>query len=55
MLDATGDDKLIPFIINERWEDPEVKNLPTFREVIKDPKQYAIYKGWAEQIDFQRR
>lgn len=55
MLDAKGDDKLIPFIINERvWEDPEVKNLPTFKEAIKDPKKYAIYENWAFQMDFQR-
>jgi tripartite-type tricarboxylate transporter receptor subunit TctC len=55
MLDAPGDDKLIPFIINERtWDDPEVKNLPTFKEAIKDPKKYAIYESWAFQMEFQR-
>ena len=55
MLDAPDGDKLIPFIINERnWEDPEVKNLPTFKEAIKDPKKYAIYENWAFQMDFQR-
>ena len=54
MLDAAGDDKLIPFIISERWEDPEVKDLPLFRQAIKDPRQYEIYKGWATQMDFQR-
>jgi tripartite-type tricarboxylate transporter receptor subunit TctC len=55
MLDAPGGDKLIPFIINERsWNDPEVKNLPTFKEAIKDPKKYSIYESWAFQMDFQR-
>ena len=55
MLDAQGDGKLIPFIINEgEWKDPEVKNLPTFKEAIKDPKKYAIYESWAFQMDFQR-
>ena len=54
MLDAPGDDKLIPFIMSEKWEDPEVKDLPLFKDVIKDPKQYAIYRGWASQMDFQR-
>ena len=54
MLDAPGDDKLIPFIISERWEDPEVKDLPLFKDVIKDPKKYAIYRAWASQMDFQR-
>lgn len=54
MLDAPGGDKLIPFIISEKWDDPEVKDLPLFKDVIKDPKQYAIYRGWAAQMDFQR-
>jgi hypothetical protein len=55
MLDAEGEDKLIPFIISEgEWNDPEVKNLPTFKQVIRDPKKYAIYETWALQMDFQR-
>jgi hypothetical protein len=54
MLDAPGDDKLIPFIIAERWEDPEVKDLPLFKDAIKDPKKYAIYRAWSAQMDFQR-
>ena len=54
MLDAPGDDKLIPFIISERWEDSEVKNLPLFKDAIKDPKKYAIFRAWASQMDFQR-
>ena len=54
MLDAPGDDKLIPFIISERWEDPEVKDLPLFKDAIKDPKKYAIFRAWAAQMDFQR-
>jgi hypothetical protein len=54
MLDAAGDNKLIPFIINEKWEDKEVKGLPLFKDVIKDPKKFAIYKAWADQMDFQR-
>jgi tripartite-type tricarboxylate transporter receptor subunit TctC len=54
MLDAPGDDKLIPFIVSERWEDPEVKDLPLFKDAIKDPKKYAIYRAWASQMDFQR-
>lgn len=54
MLDAKGEDKLIPFVIAERWDDPEVKDLPLLREVIKDPKKYAIYRAWETQMDFQR-
>jgi hypothetical protein len=40
--------------MSEKWEDPEVKDLPLFKDVIKDPKKYAIYRGWASQMDFQR-
>jgi tripartite-type tricarboxylate transporter receptor subunit TctC len=54
MLDAEGDKKLIPFVTSERWEDPELKNLPLFKDVIKDPKKFAIYRAWADQMEFQR-
>ena len=54
MLDAPGDDKLIPFVISERWEDPEVKNLPLIKDAIQDPKKYAIFRAWSAQMDFQR-
>ena len=49
MLDAKGEDKLIPFVISERWQDPEVKDLPLFKEVIKDKKKYAVYRAWEAQ------
>jgi len=54
MLDAEGDKKLIPFVISERWDDPEVKDLPLFKDVIKDPKKFAVYEAWANQMEFQR-
>jgi tripartite-type tricarboxylate transporter receptor subunit TctC len=54
MLDAKGGNKLIPFVVSRKLEDPEVKNLPLFKDVIKDPKKYSIYKSWADQMDFQR-
>jgi len=54
MLDAKGDEKLIPFLIGDRWDDPEVKDLPLIKDVIKDPKKYAIYRAWESQMDFQR-
>jgi len=54
MLDAQGANKLIPFVIGARWDDPEVKDLPLFKDVIKDPQKYAIYRAWETQMDFQR-
>ena len=29
-------------------------DLPLFKNVIKDPKKFAILKAWANQMDFQR-
>jgi tripartite-type tricarboxylate transporter receptor subunit TctC len=54
MLDAKGDDKLIPFITHKRLEDPEVKDLPLFTEVIKGEDNLATYNTWAASYEFQR-
>jgi tripartite-type tricarboxylate transporter receptor subunit TctC len=54
MLDAKSDDKLIPFITHKRLEDPEVKDLPLFTEVIKGQDNIATYKTWAASYEFQR-
>jgi tripartite-type tricarboxylate transporter receptor subunit TctC len=54
MLDAKGDDKLIPFITHKRVEDPEVKDLPLFTEVIKGKDNLATYNTWAASYEFQR-
>jgi tripartite-type tricarboxylate transporter receptor subunit TctC len=54
MLDATGDDELIPFIIHGKMEDPEVKDLPQFTDVIKGEENLKAFRTWANQYDFQR-
>jgi tripartite-type tricarboxylate transporter receptor subunit TctC len=54
MLNARGDDKLIPFITHKKLEDPEVKDLPLFTEVIKGETNLATYKSWAASYEFQR-
>ncbi len=54
MLDAQGDDKLIPFIIHGHVEDPEVKDLPQYTKVIKGEENVQAFKAWANQYDFQR-
>lgn len=57
MLDASGDDKLIPFITHGKSEDPEVKDLPRLRDVIKakaGEEGLAILNAWLPQYDFQR-
>jgi len=54
MLDAKGDDKLVPFITHTKLEDPEVKDLPLFTDVIKGEDNLATYKTWAASYEFQR-
>ena len=54
MLDAKGDEKLIPFLIHKRLEDPEVKDLPLFTDVLKGEDNLATYRTWAASYEFQR-
>jgi len=54
MLDAKGDDKMIPFIINGKWEDPEVKGIAQFDEVIKDKDDLSAFKTWNLANQFAR-
>jgi hypothetical protein len=54
MLDAEGDGKLIPFVIHSRWPDPEVRDLPLFREVIRDKALRDAYDVWSGPYEFQR-
>jgi tripartite-type tricarboxylate transporter receptor subunit TctC len=54
MLNAKGDDKMIPFIISERWEDPEVKNAPLFQDVIKDKDDLQAFNAWNSANEFAR-
>jgi len=54
MLDAQGAEKLIPFLIHSRWNDPEVKDLPLIPEVIKGEDNLSAYWTWASTYEFQR-
>lgn len=55
MLDAEGGQKLVPFIIDSHsYQDPETKNLPLFKDVIKSKEGLQIYQSWAAQMAFQR-
>lgn len=54
MLDAKGDEKLIPWLIHSRWEDPEVKDLPLIPEILKGEDNIAMYKAWSAPYQFQR-
>lgn len=52
MLDAKGDDKLIPLIIEGHAPEPEVKGLPQFSEVIEDKEKLATFNAWVSQYKF---
>ncbi|HXG50614.1 MAG TPA: tripartite tricarboxylate transporter substrate-binding protein [candidate division Zixibacteria bacterium] len=54
LLDATGEEKLIPFIIHRREPDPEVKDLPLIPEVIKGEDNLSAYRTWVGTFEFQR-
>ncbi len=54
MLDAKGDDQLIPYLIHRRDPDPEVKDLPLIPEVIKGEDNLSAYRTWAGTYEFQR-
>jgi tripartite-type tricarboxylate transporter receptor subunit TctC len=54
MLDANGDKKLIPFITYKKSEDPEIKDLPLFTDVIKGKDNLETFKTWAASYEFQR-
>ena len=54
MLEAKGDDKLIPFLIHRREPDAEVKDLPLIPEVIKGEDNLSAYRTWAGTYEFQR-
>jgi hypothetical protein len=52
MLDAKGDERLIPFIMEGDAPEPEVKGLPQFSAVIKDKEKLATFNAWMNQYKF---
>ena len=56
MLDAEGGQKLVPFIIDSHsYQDPETKNLPLFKDVIKSKEGLQIYQSWQRRWPFKGR
>jgi tripartite-type tricarboxylate transporter receptor subunit TctC len=54
LLDAQGDEKLIPFLIHRLETDPEVKALPLIPEIIKGEDKLSAYRTWVGSYEFQR-
>ena len=53
MLDAPPDKRMIPFIIAKRLDDPEVKDIPLFSDVLKG-ENLAAFNAWNGQNKITR-
>lgn len=57
MLDAEGEQKLIPIIVHSKWEDKYLQGVPLTREYIQSKggkDGVALYNAWVNQYEFQR-
>lgn len=54
MIDARGDDRLLPLLIHSRLNDPEVKQTPLFSEILGSDLNIATYKAYMSQMEYQR-
>ena len=54
MLDAKGDDKLIPILVHGSPPDKEVKDLPRVTDLVKGKDNVEMLNAWAVQYNFQR-
>lgn len=52
MLDAKGDDRLIPFLVE--GDDPEVRDLPQYSDAIKGDDNRALFEAWISQYRVYR-
>ena len=54
LLDAKGDEKMVPFLVHTRLNDPELTNVPLFSEALKDEGNNSTYKAYMAQMEYQR-
>jgi len=54
LVDAKGENRLIPLLIHSRVNDPEVRNVPLLTQVLRDEIHLATYKAYMSQMDYQR-
>jgi tripartite-type tricarboxylate transporter receptor subunit TctC len=54
MVDAKGDDRLLPLLIHARLTEPEVRNTPLFSEILVNDLDAATYKAYMAQMEYQR-
>jgi tripartite-type tricarboxylate transporter receptor subunit TctC len=54
MLEAQGDDKLIPILVEGKVDDPAFRDVPQISTVIRDPDDLSAFKAWLGPYEFQR-
>ena len=54
MLDAKGDDELIPILVHGNPPDAEVQGIPRVADLVKGKDNVAMLNAWALQYNFQR-
>jgi len=54
MLDAKGDEKLIPYLTQGNAGDPDIKQLPQATNVIKGADNLSTFNAWMATYQFQR-
>jgi tripartite-type tricarboxylate transporter receptor subunit TctC len=54
LLDAQGDERMIPFLVHTRLADAELKNVPLFSDVLKEGNSLDTYKAYMAQMEYQR-
>ena len=54
MVEAKGDDRLLPLLIHARLSDAEVKTVPLFTDILASDLNVATYKAYMSQMEYQR-
>jgi tripartite-type tricarboxylate transporter receptor subunit TctC len=54
MIDAKGDDRLLPLLIHARLSDPELKDIPLFTAVLGNELNIGTYRAYMAQMEYQR-
>jgi tripartite-type tricarboxylate transporter receptor subunit TctC len=54
LLEAKGDERVIPFIIHSRIDDPDAKNVTLVAEAIRDAANLRAYRVYMAQMEYSR-
>ncbi|MBM4261626.1 MAG: hypothetical protein FJ145_09370 [Deltaproteobacteria bacterium] len=54
LLEGKGDERMIPFIIHARINDPDAKSVTLVSEAIKDEANMKLYRVYMAQMEYSR-